>query len=547
MKPLRETVLETLNKLAPNAKKLLVAVSGGPDSVALVRLLETSVYLLELAHFDHALRDTSAEDAEFVKGLADELELPFHSERADVAAIARAKGWNLEDAARRLRYSFLALTAKRIEADYIVTGHTLDDQAETVLMQLSRGAAYLTGMQSVRGQVLRPLLEVPKKDLLEYLRSLKQPYLEDLTNKDISRTRAWLRHEVLSQLEVRYPNIRKTLAELAYLQQEQKSTLQKYGRALIKNNRLKAGRLKKADVAVQRQALAELLKDNYAPVTFENLERILAALEKQSPTRISLNGNLTARIAYGDISIVKILTKGLDEVAVTMAEALPKDVAASVLGRYPNLVYRSRKPGDIITLMGGTKKLSDLLIDKKIPKEERDSIRLLASGERVLWIEDVAVDPSVAQFKANEDETWMRRALELATEAAKKGELPVGAVVIRNAHVIAEAHNETETRRDPTAHAEVLALRRAAKKLGDWRLEACTLYVTLEPCPMCFGALLQAHLPKLVYGASNLREGALGSVSDLRDANWKRGLEVRSGVLEHQCSQLLITLFKARR
>ena len=544
---MRETVLETLSKLAPDAKKLLIAVSGGPDSVALLRLLNGSEYILELAHFDHALRETSAQDADFVLGLAKGLELPFYTERADVAAIAKAKGWNLEDAARRLRYSFLTRTAKRVGADFIVTGHTLDDQTETVLMQLLRGAAYLTGMGAVKGQVVRPLLEVSKRELLEYLKTLNQTFLEDATNRDASRTRSWLRHEFLPQLETRYPDVKISLARLAHLQGEQKSALQKQGRAFIKEGRIKVAALKKTDVAVQRQALVELLRDEGAPVTFDSLERILAALEKPSPTRTSLTESLTARVAYGEVSIIKVSDEKLAEVAVKDVGALPKEVEKSILVDYPNLVYRSRKPGDTITLAGGTKKLSDLFIDKKIPKEERDSIRLLASKKRILWAESVALDPSVAKAEPNKDETWMRRALELANEAAAKGELPVGAVVVRDNQLIAEAHNETETQRDPTAHAEVLALRRAAEKLGDWRLENCTLYVTLEPCPMCFGALLQAHLPRLVYGAKNHREGALGSVSDLRDAGWKRVFEVQKGVLEPQCSKLLTTFFVLKR
>lgn len=525
----------------------MLAVSGGPDSVALLRLLEGAHYSLELAHFDHALRETSRQDAEFVRALAERFELPFHSERADVATIAKANGWNLEDAARRLRYSFLTRAAKQLGADVIVTGHTLDDQAETVLMQLLRGAAYLTGMQSVRGQVIRPLLQVQRKELLEYLKTLDQTFLEDATNKDVSRTRSWLRHEILPQLERRYPKVKDTLAQLAQLQTEQKATLQKQGRALIKAKTIKVDALRKVDVAVQRQALVELHKDHHAPITLEGLERILAALDKTSPTRISLNDALTARVAYGEIVIVKTSEKKLGEAAVTTAKTLPENVDKGVLERYPNLVYRSRKAGDVITLSGGTKKLSDLFIDKKIPREERDTVRLLASGKRVLWVEGVAVDPSVAKTETDEDEVWMHRALELAKEAASKGELPVGAVVIRENQIIAKAHNETEARRDPTAHAEVLALRRAADKLGDWRLEGCTLYVTLEPCPMCFGALLQAHLPQLVYGASNPREGALGSVTDLRDAKWKHGLEVKSGVLEQACSQILTSFFAAKR
>ncbi|HEX7021661.1 MAG TPA: tRNA lysidine(34) synthetase TilS, partial [Trueperaceae bacterium] len=183
---LPERVLHTVAELAPKAKTFLVAVSGGSDSVALLRLLKGSAYRLEVAHFDHALREGSAADAEFVAELAASLSLPFHQERADVARIAADRGWNLEDGARRLRYAFLARTAKRVGADAILTGHTLDDQAETVLMQLLRGAAFLSGMPARRSSLIRPLLNIPHAELRAYLEELGQPYLRDPTNQDLS-------------------------------------------------------------------------------------------------------------------------------------------------------------------------------------------------------------------------------------------------------------------------------------------------------------------------------------------------------------------------
>ena len=186
----------------------------------------------------------------------------------------------------------------------------------------------------------------------------------------------------------------------------------------------------------------------------------------------------------------------------------------------------------MIRLAGGTKKLSALFIDRKVPREARDAVRVLASNERVLWVEGVAVEVSVARASADADVRFMKRALVLAEQAAQRGELPVGAVVVHGGEITAEAHNETEALRDPTAHAEVLALRRAAEALGDWRLSDCTLFVTLEPCPMCFGAALQAHLGRLVYGAENRLEGALGSVTDLRARPleaWAGGARRRAG------------------
>jgi tRNA(Ile)-lysidine synthase len=198
-------------------------------------------------------------------------------------------------------------------------------------------------------------------------------------------------------------------------------------------------------------------------------------------------------------------------------------------------------------LAAGSKKISDLLIDRKIPREERDRLRILASGREVLWVEGVAADVRVAKKRQDDDFYWMRQALTLAQEAADRGELPVGAVVVKEGKLIGSGANLSEATNDPSAHAEMQALRQAAQELGDWRLDACTLYVTLEPCPMCFGAILQAHLPRLVYGAVNKREGALGGVTDLREANWKRAFEVREGVLAKESSRLLSLFFERRR
>lgn len=545
-KVLEDRVSHRLATIAPRADKLLVAVSGGPDSVALLRLLVASGRPLEVAHFDHMLRETSRHDADFVRNLAAELELPFHTERAEVARVAEAKGWNLENAARRLRYSFLTRTAKRMSADAVVTGHTLDDQAETVLLQLLRGAAHLKGMRDVRGRVVRPLLDTKRLELLEYLNSVGQAFLTDETNHDSTRTRAWLRHEILPLLEKRYPGVKTTLARLATLQGAQLEHLQEQGSALIKDGGLEIAALHKASPAVRRQAVVELLRAAEVSISFERVEGLLDLLKAEIPVRVSLAETLHARVAYGRLTLVAKSASALPETPVTRAEDLPPELDASVLERYPDLVYRSRRAGDVIRLPAGSKKLSDLLIDKKIPREERDGVRLLASHGRVLWVEGVAVDPSVAREPLG-DVRFMTYALGLAEQAARLGEVPVGAVVVQNGEIVAEAHNETEASDDPTAHAEVLALRRAAEALGDWRLGGCTLYVTLEPCPMCFGAALQAHLAGLVYGAANPLEGALGSVTDLRDAAWKRMPEVRGGVLARRCAAPLRAFFETKR
>ena len=539
---LTQHVAQRLRILAPNAQRLLVAVSGGPDSVALLRVLQELDYSLEVAHFDHALRAESHEDTEFVRSLCADLSLPFHSERAEVARIAQKKGWNLEDAARRLRYAYLTRTAKKIKADAIVTGHTQSDQAETVLMQLLRGAAYLQGMPAKRKQVVRPLLGVRREDLIGYLTSIEQPYLTDSSNLNTERTRAWLRHEVLPSLIARYPNLTAQLAQLATLQRDQARHVQTLASDLFEETSLPVAALQREDAAVQREAIAELLRRAQVPPDTFHIETLRENLGTASPFRLSLPRGQTARLAYGRLEVVSVPT-----VTIEPPVTLPSNIDPAKLAAFPNAHLHTRRPGDRIRLAGGSKKLSDLLIDRKVPREERDHLRLLASGQEVLWVEGVAVDVRVAKVREDRDERWMRLALEQANAANEQGEFPVGAVVVKNDEVIGSGMNSTEREHDPTGHAEIHALREAAQHLGDWRLQGCTLYVTLEPCPMCFGAALQAHLPRLVYGATNFREGALGGVSDMQQAAWKRKLEVRSGVLARESSTLLNDFFETRR
>jgi tRNA(adenine34) deaminase len=149
------------------------------------------------------------------------------------------------------------------------------------------------------------------------------------------------------------------------------------------------------------------------------------------------------------------------------------------------------------------------------------------------------------------DERMMARALELARAASAHGDVPIGAVVAREGEVVGEAGNERELRRDPTAHAELLALRAAASRLGGWRLPGTTLYVTLEPCLMCAGAASLARVPRLVFGASDRKGGALGGVVDAYATPAAAVLNhlpaVEGGLLAEECGGLLAAFFAERR
>ena len=145
-------------------------------------------------------------------------------------------------------------------------------------------------------------------------------------------------------------------------------------------------------------------------------------------------------------------------------------------------------------------------------------------------------------------ERWMRLALDQARQAAAMGEIPVGAALVQGETLICAAHNLREAAHDPTAHAELLCQREGARLLGDWRLRDCTLYVTLEPCPMCAGAMVMSQLGRCVWGAADPRQGCCGSVYDLPGDAALHGItRWQGGVLEAECARLMTDFFASRR
>jgi tRNA(adenine34) deaminase len=156
-------------------------------------------------------------------------------------------------------------------------------------------------------------------------------------------------------------------------------------------------------------------------------------------------------------------------------------------------------------------------------------------------------NPGAGALTLSSDEDFMRLAIAQGQQAAAQGEVPVGAVVVRAGQVIAAAHNAPLENHDPTAHAEIRALRLAAQAIGNYRLDDCTLYVTLEPCAMCSGAILHARLPRVVFGATEPRTGAAGSVLDVFGSALNHQTQVTSGVLQAECAALMQSFFAERR
>ena len=147
-----------------------------------------------------------------------------------------------------------------------------------------------------------------------------------------------------------------------------------------------------------------------------------------------------------------------------------------------------------------------------------------------------------------QDEKYMYQALVQANVASLCDEVPVGCIIVKDGKIIAKAHNKREILKDPTAHAEVIAIRKAAKKLGDWQLVGCTLYVTIEPCIMCAGTIIQSRINRVVYGAPDIKGGAFGGSINVLDAqNINHRPEVTGGVLKNQCTEAIKNYFKSKR
>jgi tRNA(adenine34) deaminase len=145
-------------------------------------------------------------------------------------------------------------------------------------------------------------------------------------------------------------------------------------------------------------------------------------------------------------------------------------------------------------------------------------------------------------------EYWMRFAIEEALTAQELGEVPIGAIIVKNNEIIGRGHNLRETTHDSTAHAEMIAIRQASEHLGAWRLLDCRLYVTLEPCPMCAGAMVQSRLPAVIYGTTDPKAGCAGTLMNLlQESRFNHRTDVTAGVLQEECSSMLSQFFRRLR
>ncbi len=515
-----------LEPLAPFAgRPVLLGLSGGADSVGLLRALLEVGARVTAAHLDHGLRPDSAGDAVWVTALCAELGVPLELGAADVARVARARGASLEAAARTVRYGFLTRAARGSGSEAVLTAHTRGDQAETVLHQLLRGEHALTGIAARRGRVARPWLNAERADIEAWLRELNQPWLSDPSNADPRFTRNWLRAEVLPLLRSRFPGLNASLARHAALQSEDEALLSSLADAMPPH-----ANLRREPPAVLRRWVAGRLNAAQLDFHAEHVQRLTRALTVGETLHVSLPGGREVSATGGRLHLE------------------PAEWPRPDFPTPDSWTLRHRQDGDRIRLSGGERKLSDVLTDRKVPRGERDRLWLLAEGEQVRWL---GLDPPLWAHGFGENvQPWHREMGEALSEARKafdSGEVPVGAVVLCGGEVVARAHNTSRAAGDMTQHAELNALRQAAATLNTPYLTGCTLLVTLEPCPMCYGAALEARVGRVVYGAPNPKQGALGGVADLSRLNWGGGPEIVAGVRAREAARLLGDFFEGRR
>lgn len=279
-------VEEQLRQWVSPGSKLLVAVSGGPDSVALAHLLRGLPYPVCWGHVDHQIRKNSSRDAHFVESLAKRWAVPAKISKMDVPLYARGKRLGLEEAARELRYLALGKMAQQARCSAVLTAHTQDDQAETVLMNLLRGTGPLglAGIPPIRRlkkrlSVLRPFLRVSRFEILSYLKKNKLPFREDPTNRQRRFTRNRIRHETIPFLEKNYPGLKRRLACLGDLFREEESFWEQEVDSRFPKTVRKDGQKVAVDLVrllgYHKALRRRILRRAIGTLPFEDLERIL--------------------------------------------------------------------------------------------------------------------------------------------------------------------------------------------------------------------------------------------------------------------------------
>lgn len=439
-----QKVLQTIQsyRMLSPGDKVVVGLSGGADSVALLHILkelQDSPLNIRLfaAHVNHGIRGEHArEDASFAQDLCDKWGIPFFLEEVDIPALARSMGLSEEEVGRQIRYGFFHEVAEKINANKIATAHHKNDQAETILHNLIRGTGMqgLTGMPAVSdGILIRPLLELTKQQIMEYLALHKLSYQEDATNKDSTYTRNRIRNQLIPALESDFnPDIVDGLVRMSGILRDEEDFLSdytkelygKYAKPYTEKIIFDLRSFDSCHLAIQKRLVRLVLRElrgNLDDVSSSHVEAVIklaAGSRTGSQTTIpgSAKGALEVRVkvSYGALQFQLVeldmpliyMEKSLDLPGQLMWEAPPMIITSERWNKNKGLVFspqciyidedkingslrlRNRKKGDRFQPLGmkGTKKLKDFFIDRKIPVDQRDSIPLLVDDENIIWV-----------------------------------------------------------------------------------------------------------------------------------------------------------------
>jgi tRNA(Ile)-lysidine synthase len=424
--------------------RVLVAVSGGPDSVALLHILyelrEELALHLEVAHLEHGIRGQEAQvDARFVRELAEGMKLPVLIKEVNVPRLRSEAGrGNLEELARRERYRFFAVVARRHNLNKIATAHTQDDQAETVLMWLLRGAGLkglggmaptqavnLAGAESSNGlTIIRPFLDVTKEESLRFLDERGLEYRLDRSNEDTAYQRNWIRFELLPRLKERIDRgVPSRLAQMAEVLRDEETLLNMLAQRKLEelgdNSGLRRDGFLRQPKAMQRRLLRLWIaqaRGHLHGLDFDHIKMLLRLISTGPPQgRLSIPGGLELTREYETLRLVKAARESrprcyeypmvLDGVLAVREAGMMIDCRriSSPLAELPKdhweavfdcaaltepLVVRNFRRGDRFRPLGmaGHKKVKDLFIEKKAPLPARALLPLLVMGAEVLWL-----------------------------------------------------------------------------------------------------------------------------------------------------------------
>ena len=406
-------VNQSLKKI-PAFKRVIIGISGGADSVALAYVLKESGYKITLAHLNHNLRGIeSNQDEQFVKDLAKELNIPCITKSKKIP-----KNKNLENNARQIRYEFLEEVRQKYNAKFIAVGHHQDDQIETILMHKERGAG-LRGMQGMsyqKNKIIRPLLDISKKEILNFLKKNNIKYRTDESNFDTKYERNKLRHEVIPKLKKEDPSFEKKILEEGKNAERKLEIISKKAKNWIKkysvNNKFKHQLFSKLESDLKSEILIQILgqKDLYK----KNIDQLIDFIKKGKTGKKMEIKEITFLVEYGNIVICRICRDAINRVStntcvstidkktkITQKEIIWNNYKISSTSK-DEIHVRSWKQGDRFspTGMNGSKKIQDFFVDQKIPQNKRKNIPIIINkDDQILCIANLRYDRKGVKLK----------------------------------------------------------------------------------------------------------------------------------------------------